>query len=251
MTQIKFTEKGIRRFPAPDPSGQQRLYWDTATPGFGILCSGTSTAKTYVVRGNVRGRGIRKTIQRVDLLKLAAARATAKAMLADFSNGKDPRAARTGEGVTLRDALDTYLSLRRLKPRSREEMRAIVERHLGGWLKLPLWSITRVMVEQRHKTIAEEVEQRHRAKAAEDAKKHRARAERTEAHWPEAAECHRAKCEAAKERKPYSGYVTANGAMGALRAIWNFMADRDDGDPPRNPVRRRGNCILSSHARGW
>jgi hypothetical protein len=125
MTQTKFTAKGIRRFPAPDPSGQQRLYWDTAMSGFGVLCSGTSTAKTYVVRSRIRGRSIRKTFANAALISLNDARQRAKEMLVDFSNGKDPRAARTGEGVTLREALDTYLSLQRLKPRSREEMRNI------------------------------------------------------------------------------------------------------------------------------
>jgi integrase len=94
----------------------------------------------------------------------------------------------------------------------------------------------------RHKEIAEEVEQRHRAKAEEEAKRHLAKAERNEVHWPEAAARHRARYEAAKKRKPNSGSATANGAMTALRAIWNFMADRFDGsdDPPRNPVRLKG-----------
>jgi hypothetical protein len=119
-------------------------------------------------------------------------------MLLGFSNGIDPRAARSASnaahGVTLRGALDTYLNLKqRLKPRSREELRVLVERHLTGWLDLPLWSITRDMVETRHKAIAEEVEQRHRAQAAEQAKRHLARAERTEVHWPKAAAQHRAK----------------------------------------------------------
>jgi integrase len=51
-----------------------------------------------------------------------------------------------------------------------------------------------------------------------------------------------AKYEAASSREPYKGHATANGAMAALRAIWNFMADRVDGadDPPRNPVMLRG-----------
>jgi integrase len=237
---VKLTEKSIRALKAPE--GKQVLFWDTSMPGFGVLCSanGNSQTKSYVVKGIVRGRPIRKTIERVDLISLSEARAKARKMKVEFHGGIDPRAARTGDGVSLHEALDTYLSLRRLKPRSQEEMRAIVERHLSGWLNLPLWSITRTMVEQRHKAIAEEIEQRHRTKAAEDGKRQRARAERTEAHWPEAAARHRAKYEAAKDRQSYKGHATANGAMGALRSIWNFMADRDDSDPPRNPVRLLG-----------
>lgn len=243
MAQVKLTEKTVRRLPAPDPSGRQALYWDTAMPGFGVLCSGTSAIKTYVVRGTIRGSGIRKTIARVNLISLSHARLRATEMMLNFSGGIDPRAAKTnGDGVTLREALDAYLNLKNLKPRSKEGLRAVVERHLSGWLDLPLWSITGAMVEQRHKAIAEEVEQSHRAKMAEEAKRHLQRAERNEGHWPEAAARHRAKFQAASSREPYKGHASANGAMIALRAIWNFMVDRVDGAdaPPRNPVRLKG-----------
>jgi integrase len=55
--------------------------------------------------------------------------------------------------------------------------------------------------------------------------------------WPEAAARHRAKAAAAAERKPPSGAATANGSMRALRALWNFTAERVP-DLPANPVRR-------------
>jgi integrase len=237
MAQVELTEKKIRQLKAPDPSGRQTFFWDAKLPGFGVVCSGTSAIKTYVVRGRVRGRNVRPTIGRVGLISLEEAKRLAKERMVELLDGVDRRVkTRAGDEVTLREALERYLNLRRLKPRSQEEMRAIVERHLGVWVNLPLWSITRDMVEQRHKAIAEEVEQSHRAKAAEDAKRHLKRAERTEGHWPEAADRHRAKYEAAKERQPYSGHVTANAALRALRAVWNFMADRDD-NAPSNPVR--------------
>jgi integrase len=239
-TKLNFTEYAIGKLKAPHPSGKQVLFWDTKLPAFGVACSGVSEIKTYFVRGRVRGRSIRPTIGRVGLMTLEEARRQAKEMMVEFAGGVDRREkTRTGDQVTLRGALENYLNLKRLKPRSQEEMRAIVERHLSGWLDLPLWSITRDMVDKRHKAIAEEVEQHHRAKAAEEAKRHLKRAERTETHWPEAAARHRAKYEAAKARKPYAGRASANGAMRALRAIWNFMADRVD-DPPRNPVRLKG-----------
>ena len=177
------------------------------------------------------------------MISFKEAQQRAREKKVNFSGGIDPRAAKTtSDGVTLREALDAYVNLRNLKQRSKEGLRAIVERHLSSWLDLPLWSITRDMVDQRHKAIAKEVEQNHRAKIAEEAKRHRQRAERTEAHWPEAAARHRAKCEAAKERKPYSGHASANGAMIALRTIWNFMDNRTDhaDDRRRNPVRLSG-----------
>jgi integrase len=238
MPQVKFTQKVIDKLPAPDPSGSQQLHWDTDMEGFGVLCSGKTNIKSYVVRGTINGRDIRKAFERVDRLSLAEARIKAKAMMVSFAGGNDPRAIkRNNSDVTLRQALESYLSKQRLKPRSQAGMRDIVERHLAGWLDLPLFSISREMVENRHQQIAQEVEQRYRAKAAEDAKRHLVRAERTETSWREASARHRARYEAAKARQPNKGYATANGVMGALRALWNYMADRADHDPGRNPVR--------------
>lgn len=238
MPQISLTEKSVRRLVAPDPSGKQVLYWDSGLAGFGVLCSGTSAAKTYVVRGSVHGRDIRKKIERVGLIPLQEARHRAEAMMVAFHGGIDPRNARSSS-ITLRQALELYLNVRQtLKPRSRDEFRAVIDRHLSAWLDIPLRSIDRDMVEQRLRSIAEEVEQHDRTVRLEAARRHRARAERVEEHWPEAAERHRAKFKAASERKPYSGFATANLAMRALRAIWNFMAERT-GDLPPNPVKLR------------
>jgi integrase len=240
MPTVTLSEKKVRDLKAPDPSGEQVLHWDTETKGFGVLCSGTTTAKSYVVKGNLKGggRSVRKTIERTDLISLKDARDSAKKMLVDFSAGIDPRQAKLSS-PTLQQALDQYLTLRAdLRPSSREDYKALVQRHLSGWLNLPLKSISRDMVEQRHKEIAKEVEQYHRSAAAEHAKRHLARAKRTATAWPEASERHRAKFEAASERTPYTGFATANRAMRALRAIWNFVAGRSDrADWPLNPIR--------------
>jgi hypothetical protein len=63
MAKIKFTEKAIRGLKAPG-RGQQALYWDATLPGFGVLCSGESNIRSYVVRGSIGRRGIRKVIER-------------------------------------------------------------------------------------------------------------------------------------------------------------------------------------------
>jgi integrase len=235
MPQLNFTEKSIRRLPAPGP-GKQVLYWDTALKNFGLLCSGDT--RTFVCRGSVNGHDIRKKVERADLISLNDARLRAKEMMLNFSGGIDPRVVRTSN-VTLREALGTYLNLRQdLKSRTRDEYRAVVERHLSSWLDKPLRLITRDMVEKRHREIAEDVEQKNRTATAEAAKRHLRRAERNDGVYQEAADRHRAKYQAASVRKAYSGYATANGAMRALRAIWNFMADRV-GDLPPNPVKLR------------
>ena len=55
MPKLKLTETSVKDLAAPDPSGKQRLYWDTAHKGFGVLCSGVTNAKSYVVERDVKG----------------------------------------------------------------------------------------------------------------------------------------------------------------------------------------------------
>jgi hypothetical protein len=50
MPTLKLTEKSIAKLDAPDPGGRQMLYWDQNLKGFGVLASGLSNAKTYVVQ---------------------------------------------------------------------------------------------------------------------------------------------------------------------------------------------------------
>jgi integrase len=236
MTQVRFTEKKVRSLPAPSPDGKQKLFWDTEMEGFGVLCSGKSNIKTYVCRGTIhQGRSIRQKIDRVDRTKLSDARDRAKAMLVGFSRGRDPRTERSSN-ITLREALNSYLDLHQnLKPRSRSGLRSEIENHLTAWLDRPLRSVTREMVDEKHKTLAKEIEERNRAITQEAAKRHLHRAERTENRYPEASARHRARYLAAKERKPFSGFATANRVMKNLKAVWAFQSERI-GDLPPNPV---------------
>jgi integrase len=187
MARMKLTQRAVDGLRTPDPSGEQRLYWDTEMRGFGVLCSGTSDVKTYVVKGSVEGRGVRRTLGRANVLSLAEARLRAKEMMVSFYGGNDPKVKRAGN-ATLRLALEQYLAARQnLTRRSRDSYRETIHRYLASWLDRPLRSITRDMVEQRHRGIAEEI--------------------------------------AASERS--SGHAAANNAMRVLRALWNFTADRN------------------------
>ena len=108
--------------------------------------------------------------------------------------GVDPK--RKASVETLRQALDGYLLSRtNLRSRSAVEYRRLVERHLEPWLDRPLREITREMVEERHRAIAELV---------------------------------------VKDGR-YKGEATANGAMRALRVLWNYAAGRTQ--LPANPVK--------------
>jgi hypothetical protein len=115
---------------APDPSGKQVLYWDNQLRGFGVLASGVSNAKSYVVQQVLPGgRTRRVTIARTNLIKLDAATQRAKELLAAFYRGIDPKASRRGE-ATLRSTLDEYLTARaNLRP-SASAYRDTIERYL-------------------------------------------------------------------------------------------------------------------------
>ncbi len=94
---MKLTKATIAKLPVPDPSGKQRLHWDDEVKGFGILCSGVTDAKTYIVQRGVNGRKRRVTLGRVEEYERAGktvsdARADAANLLLDMRAGNDPRA---------------------------------------------------------------------------------------------------------------------------------------------------------------
>lgn len=187
MPRIKLTQRAIEKLPAPDPCGRQVLHWDTELRGFGVLCSGKTNARTYVVQRDLpNGRTRRVTIAATNVIALDAARRRAEATLADLFRGVDPRTPSPG-AVTLRRVLNDYLANRPLRESTREQYRGGVERHLKPWLDRRLREITPEMVETRHRAIAAEVE---------------------------AAGYH-------------GGEATANGVMRSVRLLWNYAADRD------------------------
>jgi integrase len=154
---MKLTETAIRRLPAPDPSGRQRLHWADEPKGFGVLCSGVSRGKkTFVLQRAVNGKTRRITIAPIVGIagELEAARAKARQKLADyFYKGIDPKDDLAAG--TLRTALEVYLAAHSLRPRTIANYRDAVERNLAPWLDLPLRDITPAMVLRRHAEIDE------------------------------------------------------------------------------------------------
>ena len=198
MPKIRLTKKAIDGLRAPTKSGKQALYWDTRLRGFGVLCSGVTNSKSFVVQRDLPdGRARRVTLAPTNVIGLEEARRRAEAKLAELYSGVDPKAA-ARERTTLREILEDYIASRpSLRATSIEEYRRGVTGHLAAWLDRPLREITSEMVETRHRKIAAEIAARGR----------------------------------------YSGAATANGVMRALRVLWNFAEDRIT-DLPKNPVAR-------------
>ncbi|HWI28211.1 MAG TPA: tyrosine-type recombinase/integrase, partial [Stellaceae bacterium] len=190
MSTIKLNAKTIQKIKAPDPSGKQVLHWDKDLRGFGILCSGVTNARTWVVQAPLRdgsGRRPRVSIGPVNVLDADEARSRAEKVIAAMLLGRNPKE-KNGADTTLREALDLYLAGNSdLREKSREGYRGTIERWLSEWLDKPLRTITDEAIVVRLQEIREEV--------------------------------------AAGGR--YSGAATANMAMRALRAVWNDAALRD------------------------
>jgi integrase len=165
--------------------------------GFGVLVSGTTNGRSYVVQRDLPGGKTRRvTLGATNVLTAEAARKRAEVVLADLYRGIDPKAA-ARDRLTLRDALNDYLDRHKsLRDKSAADYRAGIERHLSSWLDQPLRSITPQLVVQRHAAIAEEV----------------------------------------KANGRYKGESTANGVMRALRVIWNAAAEINP-NLATNPVR--------------
>ena len=86
MPRQKLTVRAIDRLAAPDPSGKQTLYWDTELRGFGVLVSGTTGSKSYIVQRDLPdGRSRRVTIAPVNVLGLDDARERAKTFSPTFT----------------------------------------------------------------------------------------------------------------------------------------------------------------------
>lgn len=218
--KFKFTKTAIDRLPAPDPSGKQRLFWDSELTGFGLLVSGISSSRSYIVQRKLPGGKTRRvTVGPVNdnVMKLDDARTRAGAILAQFYQGKDPKAERreatrqNSGAVTLQSALDGYIANKKkkggkdLREKTKKDYRAAIERHLKDWLNKPLRDITPAMVLERHKEIQRSVDLGPKKNAKRSVK--------------------------------FTGHSTANGVMIALRAVWNFNAKPGRYDLPANPVR--------------
>jgi integrase len=199
MPTIKLTERAISKLPAPDPSGKQTLHWDSDLKGFAVLCSGTTSVRTYIVQRTLpNGRNRRVTVGPVNGLSLEKATALAADMLHDLRHGRDPK--KKVENPILRETLDVYLTARRdLRPATVTIYRQVVEKTLTSWLDKPLRDITGDMVEDRHRAIAASI-----GKGGVN-----------------------------------PGIVTANVAMRTFRTLYNFGLERTPDLPPNPVRRLR------------
>lgn len=233
MPTIHITKLVVKDLPTPDKG--QVDYFDDSMKGFGVRVS--STCKTYFTMRRVNGKLTRTKIDTADKITAEKARKQAEALLVDMGKGIDPneekRQARQKtesdeqQTVTLQKALDEYVGKGKLKPRTIATYKDLCRLYLADWLDKPAADITRDMVRERHKEIANN--KRARRNLAKEI---------TTAGG-------KAKLKAVAPPEPKRREAAADNAMRVLRSILNYtFEDEEGGNLYANPV-----TVLSSKKR--
>jgi integrase len=197
----KLTKAAIERIKA-HPSGRQTITWDAELKGFGVLVSGKSTES-----GNPTAKSY--IVQR--RLPDGKTRRLTVGGLGEFERVEDARRKAGQLLAGLREGRD---------PKAERRKAAARDRTLRQWLDVYLAA----RKDLRERSVAE-----YRGAVARhlDAWLDRPMRELT----PDMIE------DRHSEIGKTAGPAAANGAMRALRAVWNLALDRD-GALPANPVRR-------------
>jgi integrase len=155
MPVIHLTKRTIDAI-APPTTGQI-LYRDASLPGFGLRVG--TTSKVFFAEGQVARRTIRTTIGKYVPLTPEVARKRALKLLGEMAEGRNPNEERRAKGaatMTVREAFDSFFERRALAATSRENYRRSIEIYLADWAAKPIAEISRRMVLDRHRTIADD-----------------------------------------------------------------------------------------------
>lgn len=158
MPKMKLTKTNIDRVRKPGPGTV--IYIDTETKGFGLRVT-ASGAASFIVQGMIAGqkKEARITIGSYGAWTVDDARRRAEQYKHQFEDGIDPRDVRKQDEamrVSLMDVCTAYTSRPgKLKASTAAEYRRHVEKVFASWKDKPIASITRDMVQERHREIVE------------------------------------------------------------------------------------------------
>ena len=133
------------------PVAGQRFYRDDELPGFAVRA--TAKSKSFILERRIAGTNRRITIGKCEELNFDSAKAQAHIMLREIAKGNDPRTGKrinTLKDITLREVLQKFLEIKPVRESTKRNYYFAVNRHFIDWLDLPITSITKDMVEQRH-----------------------------------------------------------------------------------------------------
>ncbi|OJY61627.1 MAG: preprotein translocase [Sphingobium sp. 66-54] len=150
----KITKTFVDKVAAPAEGYE--MHWDDSVKGYGLRVS-SQGKKVFMVMGRVAGKSIQFTLGPYGTLTEAKARERAQKVLQDMREGIDPRAvvkADAAAKVSLQDVLEAYVGRPgKMKDSTAREYRRHVEKTFAKWAALPIASITRDMVKDRHAAL--------------------------------------------------------------------------------------------------
>jgi integrase len=150
----KITKTFVDKVAAPAEGYE--MHWDDSVKGYGLRVS-SQGKKVFMVMGRVLGKSIQFTLGPFGTLTEAKARERAQKVLQDMREGIDPRAvvkADAAAKVSLQDVLEAYVGRPgKMKDSTAREYRRHVEKTFAKWAALPIASITRDMVKDRHAAL--------------------------------------------------------------------------------------------------
>jgi integrase len=170
MPRIKFDQKTIDRMRAPDPSGKQKMFWDSSKAGFGVRVSGSKNSISYIVQRTLpNGLDRRITIGSTSEISLEEARNKADEEILAMRQGIDPKAGKKAGVPTLKQMVELYIgSHPNLAPKSIAGYRRALG-YLTEWHDKELTEITPPMVEDKHKKLLDDVADRYSGEATANA----------------------------------------------------------------------------------
>jgi len=150
----KITKTFVDKVAAPAEGYE--VHWDESVKGYGLRVS-SQGKKVFMVMGRVLGKSIQFTLGPYGTLTEAKARERAQKVLQDMREGIDPRAvvkADAAAKISLQDVLEAYVGRPgKMKDSTAREYRRHVEKTFAKWASLPIASITRDMVKDRHAAL--------------------------------------------------------------------------------------------------
>jgi integrase len=150
----KITKTFVDKVAAP--ASGYAMHWDDSVKGYGLRVS-EQGKRVFIVMGRVAGKSIQFTLGPYGTLTEAKARERAQKVLQDMREGIDPRAVVKADAamkVSLQDVLESYVGRPgKMKDSTAREYRRHVEVTFAKWAQLPIASITRDMVKERHAAL--------------------------------------------------------------------------------------------------
>ncbi|SFV79714.1 phage related integrase [hydrothermal vent metagenome] len=152
-----FTSKMLDELPTPT---NRKEYFDDSVKGLTLRVT-TTGIKTFSVMKRVNGKMIRTTLGRYPTLTVKQARAKAINILNIINDGINPNKQSIEhelKKITLKQVLDDYITSRgtNLKVDTVNNYRGAFNGYLKDWGEKELLSISRDMVEKRHRKITKQ-----------------------------------------------------------------------------------------------